>query len=650
MSDWLKNIRLHHSEIEWDDPSLNAGILTKKMMGNCGYLKDLTDRQAIEKEIEILSKAGYSKWGGESSEKPYYQHVLTLMKLLMPRRDITLNLADCTMLFCLCLKHQRKFLNMLGCQNSAKSSFLAMLSMTCLAVSPEVTSGYLANPFDAVADSTVWGDTVTVFNSIKQTAPWLWPNAREYKSRSIEVIPGVPKGASIEIRGVKDTGKFKGMKDIKDGDQEPLLLVGIDEVNEVKNQSFIQEVSNLVSQDGFITLTSQNFTKEDNMGGIFARPKALFDGCPGSYTELDKDKDFVWHSHLSGVTIRFDGRFSPNILAKRKIYPYLFNEDNLKTQVENYGEDSPEYYSQVLSFPRTGMDELVVLSYSRRDSSRWKDWQWTIDKEGARFSFCDPSFGGGDKAIWGYGVTGTIWSVGGDGKQRDKHVALWFDKSFVNLKIEVDAKFDDFWMVEAQNAGVDLSQFVKGQPLAIEEQIAIQCRKLNLANNIPPENFGFDFSMRPEVTPTMRDIVGGECVAFDYHGAPHGYWLEHCKKDSKEQITSRRGELAFLVADLFINKQVRGGKHIEEAVAQLCREKYELKGKKWHVESKREYKSRNGGKSPDECDTLKGIVGMAHLRGFRSQTLASGSGDWGVSSKPNNKFLRSTRLNKKLPA
>lgn len=622
MSDWLKEVRLHHEHLDWTDPSHTAANLTTRLMGPCGYLKGLSQEHAAKKEIEILKEAGFIRWGGNSSHKPFYQHLLTLMKLLMPGRDITLNLADATMFFCLCLKHRRKVFNMIGSQSSAKSTFLAMCDLTCLAIAPYQTACYVANPFDAAADSTVWGEILSVFNEIQESSPWLWPNAKVYKTRSIEVIPGVPKAALIELRGVKEAGKFKGMKDIKNISGGALLMVDIDEVNEIRSQIFIKELSNLVSQEGFITKTSQNFTTEDNMGGIFCRPKALYDGCPDSYSTLDKDRHQFWHSHLNGVTLRFNGLRSPNILAKKTIYPYLFNADNLKLQIENYGEDSPEFYSQVLSFPRTGLDDLTVLSYSRRDSSRWKDKEWTVEREEGRVSFCDPSFGGGDKPMWAFAHYGSGVSLSGDGKQRERHPLFWFSEKMITMKVDVDAKVNSDWLRRCRSVGIDISQFVEGDSFSVEEQLAVCCAELNLLHGIAPYNFGFDFSMRPEVTPTMRDIVGKECVAFDYNQAPEGFYLEHCKKESTEQVTNRVGELAFLVADLFMNRQLRGGKFIEEAVAQLCRTKYSLKGKKWAVESKREYKSRNQGYSPDERDTLMGLVGMAHKRGFRPSTMA----------------------------
>lgn len=644
MSDWLKYTKLHHTWFDWSDPAVTADTVTTKLMGPCGYLKNLTPRQRVETEIGILRKARYERWGGSSSYKPLYQHLLTLMKLLMPRRDVTPNLADCCNLFCQCLSRNMKFLNQIGSQNSSKSTFIAMISMTCLAVNPEGTAAYVANPFDATADSTVWGEIMSVYNEIKDAHEWMWPKGRTYKNQTIEVVPGIPKAGSIEIRGVKDTGKFKGMKDIKDTEAGTLLIVAIDEVNEVKQQAFVKEVSNLVSQK-MIGITSQNFTDESNMGGIFTKPHRLYEGNPNSFTDLKIDVDQKWYSHLRGVTIRFDGLLSPNILGKRVVYPYLFNEANHSFQLENYGDDSPEYYSQVRSFPRIGVSDTTVLSFSRRDSSRYKDEEWTIESEDGRASFLDPSFGGGDKAMWGSIHWGEAVTISGDSRQRERHPLVWFSDYMTQIPISLEAVVDEEWLHRCRAINLDVGQFILGDSISPEEQLAVRSRELNLLKGISSDNFGFDFSMRPEVTPTMRTIVGPGCIAFDYNTAPEGLWLQHCKKNANEQVTSRVGELAFITADLFIQRQVRGGKFVEAAITQLCRTRYELKGKKWAVESKRDFKKRHQGHSPDERDVLMGLVGMAYKRGFRPstpETAAEGAGTF--NRLPVNRFLTGNRF------
>lgn len=644
MSDYLKDIRLHWQQINWADPTLTAKSLSRKMCGPCPYFNErMSDQQAAEFEIKILKEAGFSKWGGRSPWKPYYQHFLSLMSLLMPKRDITLNLADGVMFFCLSLSRKRKLLNLIGSQSSGKTLATACIAMVCLAVAPLQVSAYIANPFDAAADSTVWGEVMSVFYEMEEAAPWLWPQAKAYEARYIQLIPNIPKAALIELRGVKEVGKFKGMKTVK-GVGEPLMLVGIDEVNEIKNQAFITTMSNLVSQDGFISVTSQNFTTEDNMGGIFCTPFPLYPDCPRSYRELDKDRHHFWHSHLNGLTLRFNGLTSPNILSGRTLYPYLFNQENLELQRNSYGEDSPEFYSQVLSFPRTGNAEMSVLSRARIDSSRYRDKEFGFERVEGRVAFCDPSFGGGDNAMYVYVDFGSGVSTSADGKQKERHPLMVFYDGFFKLSVGVNEVVNANWMRRARNVGIDITQFIIGDTLSPEEQVAIQCAEYNLQFQVRPENFGFDYSMRHEIVTSMRDICGKECVPFGYNEGPTGYYLENFKKDSKEQCVDRVSELAFMTADLFLCRQLRGGENIEEGAIQLSRTRYEIKSKRYHVENKRAYKARWSGQSPDARDALMGVVGMAALRGFRVQGTSNSSvGAFGVQPQ-RNKHLLAARM------
>ena len=646
MADPLSTVTLHYQMIDWSDPSITANVVTKKLMGPCPYLAGLSAEEAAKKEIAVLKEAGPLAWHKSSEWKPYYQHFLTLIKLLLPKRDITPNLADAVMFFCLALGHRRKGMNYIGSQNSGKSSAVAIINFTCLAISPYNTACYVANPFDAAADSTIWGDVLEVFQAIRESSPWLWPTAREYEDRYIEVVRGVPKAAIIELRGVKEIGKFKGMKTVKNKPGSPLLIVSIDEVNEIKGDAFMKVLSNITSQEGFINLTTQNFTTEDNMGGQLCAPKPLYTGCPGSYRELDKDQHQFWHSNLSSFTLRFNGERSPNILAGRTIYSYLFRQDNLDHQRNTYGPESAEYYSQVLSFPVTGNVATTVLSKERWDNSRCEDKDFVVDRLLGRVAFCDPAFGGGDQAKWGYADYGYGTSVIGDGKQRETVPLLLFHNSFEVLYVKQNEQVTTEWLTRARAVGVDHTQFIMGDELSASEQVAIQCAELNFRYHIRPENFGYDFSMRHEAVTAMSSIIGPNTVPFSYNDQPKDYYLHTFQRTSKEMCPNVASELAFLTADLFMLRQVRGGSYIRKGVEQLCGTRYEIKNKRYVVEQKQVYKARNGGKSPDDRDVLMGIVGMAHLRGFRPRQLAAGqnSPNTGILEEITNPQLRRSSL------
>ena len=128
-----------------------------------------------------------------------------------------------------------------------------------MAVYPRESAVYFANPFDSASDSTIWGEVEECYDEILQSSPGLFSSSVKYALRKIDLVPGLPKAGTMEIRNVKHVGKFKGTKTRKTGEVDGPIIVGIDEVNEIYVFAFMRILSNMVSQDGFFAVTSQNF-------------------------------------------------------------------------------------------------------------------------------------------------------------------------------------------------------------------------------------------------------------------------------------------------------------------------------------------------------------------------------------------------------
>jgi hypothetical protein len=410
------------------------------------------------------------------------------------------------------------------------------------------------------------------------------------------------------------------------------MLLLVDEVNEIENPSFETMLNNLVSQDQFFAITSQNFKDEEDMGGRLTQPVGLFGG-PSSFDDLDIEFDVWWHSSKSSITLRFDGHRSPNVLANRTIYPKLFKMENLQRMRDDYGVQSPDYYSQVRSFPVRGDETNSVLSRAKLSASRHKDTFFSMVRVTGRVAFCDPAFGGRDKAVFGWAEIGQAYVTDGEGKQELQELFV-FKEHFRSLKLVKGAWFpgdDNYWPDRMKACGMDISDYTAGAEISYEDQIAIQCRELCLANNIPFANFGYDFSMRPDIVSSINKIMGFNCLAFDYNQGPEGHMIQNIKKTSDDCCKNRCTELAFLAADLFLTRQVRGGSFIETATTQLSRTLYQTVNRKYVAEGKREYKARWQQVSPDHRDVLMGLTGVALKRGFRQSVVGQKSANGGRS-------------------
>lgn len=649
------------STINWSDPTLTADSISSRLMGYVDHwdLPEYAGMAPYDIEKKILFDARRPNWHGVSKHgKPYYQHMLTLGKVMLPDVDISPWLADFVHAFCLGIGKSKKIFNLIGSQNSGKSFGSCFLAFCIMAIDPERSAVFVASPFDVAADATIYGTVEELWDQLCNAhpntsgigyaeAPLMFPWGRKFANRQLEFIPNLPKAGSIVLKGVKHTGKFKGSKAFKskEVDRGVMLLI-IDEVNEIQNHSFLEMVSNLVSQDQFAAVTGQNFKDESDLGGRITEPVGTYGG-PTSFDELDVEEDQWWHSAKSSITIRYDGHRSPNILAGRTIYPQLFKIENLNLMRRDYGEADPAYFSQVRSFPVRGTETNSVLSRAKISASRHLDPFFSVMKLKGRVAFCDPAFGGRDKAVFGWAEYGDATVTDGEGSQVMQELLVFKDHMH-DLSLVKGATYNEYWFERMRVAGISIADIVEGSDVSYEDQIAIQCRELCKKHNIPIQCFGYDFSMRPDIVSSMNRMLGFAAQAFDYNQAPEGIFIENLKKNAEECCKNRCSELAFSAADLFLTKQVRGGSYIETAITQLSRTLYETKNGKYLVEDKKAYKARWQQVSPDRRDVLMGIVGMLHRQGFKQRIVSAGGKSKSAFSEINARKLGRIKVGRRL--
>lgn len=655
----FEDFSLHDTWFDWSDKTHTPDSIGKKLMGSVSYWKNSTyssiekDGEVIreamkphEIEREILFEAGRSNWGGMGPYgKPYYQHMLTLMALLDEETDITPTIADVSQMFCECLTNGLKVLNLIGSQDSGKSAGSVRIAFCCLYIDPEYCQIFVANPYDKVAESTIWGEVKEMWQNICNThtleghddKTYLFPDGFVYADKSIIAIPKEPKGARIELRGIKKAGNFKGSKTRGKATDRGIIMVLVDEINEIQSHAFLDVLPNLSGQEGFFCITSQNFKDPEDLGGRICEPVPRYRGSKSNYKELDVNDDQFWPSAYFSMTLRFDGARSVNILSQRIVYNYLFMQKNWDRLAE-MGMESADFYSQARSFPIRGSETNSVLPRSTISTSRHDDKFYTRLGNWVRVSFCDPAFGGGDQALWGIAAFG--WAMVPDSNGRSKRSMIFeIEEYFSTLSITKDAVYNDFWIKRLHAIGRDTSEIVMGGDVSPDAQIAIQCAELNFQHGVSADHFGYDFSMRSGIVNSMTKFVGSACIPFEYNLKPQGAYLEKYKADSKDICADRVSELAFLTADLYENGRLRGGDKCETANMQLSRTKFETLNKKKKVENKLKYKARWSGQSPDHRDTLLGLRGMADKRGLlREGAKSSSPGDRDKRKRLQSKF------------
>lgn len=646
MEDILKDVVLHHTMIDWGDSKLTPNRISRVLVGHANGKKpsywddpEFDGMEPHEIERQILFEAGRVNWGRMGFYgKPNYQHFLMLMNLMFPKTDITPSLADAVMFFCRGFSGGRKMLNLIGCQNSSKSSSASRIAYVCMYIDVEFSVAYVANPFDNSADSTVWGDICELWNELVDAHPGdesknqkrstIFPKGFKYDRPLIEMVKGVPKAASIELKNVKHVGKYKGQKTKGKESHRGVMLVLLDEVNEIDRMDFLTVLTNIASQDEFFGISSQNFKDEQDMGGRLTEPdnratEMYGRDCPATFDELDIERDAFWYSKYMSITLRFDGHQSPNILAKRTIYNYLFKQSDLERIAGTTGVESLDYYSQVRSFPIRGSEKISILSSSKVSSSRHKDPYYRMVRLDGAKAFCDPAFGGRDKAVIGSNKFGVGMVSDGNGQEQEQDLMI-FEEHFHSIPLVKDAIYNDHWFERLLKIGYDVRHLVSGASVSYEDQIAIYCLEYCTERKIKASDFGYDFSMRPDIVASMIKFMGAAAIPFDYNSKPEGIHLVSINKNSVDYCKNRITELAFLAADLFLTKQVRGGGNIETAVIQLSRtNSLASANNKRIAEDKAAYKARWQQVSPDHRDVLMGLAGLAAKSGFRKSGIPS---------------------------
>lgn len=612
----------------------------------------------IQIEAKIIREQGRVNYGLDTKYGiPTYQHALVLTKLIFPKTDITPVLADITQLCFMNYSHGRKYLHLLGSQDSGKSSTIARLIFVFMVIDSTHTFAPVASPFVNTAETIIWGDILELYDQMCDAHPLgesgttLFPNASVTNGRINFTSEGRGKAGWAGIRNLKKAGKLIGSKNIGSDTRVGVGIVAFDEINRSEGTGFESELSNVAGQDWFQMITAQNPVDETDVGGLFAEPKRWEGWGVASYDEVREEQPVIWPTVKSGIAYRLNGLDSVNMRLKKIVYPYQFNEKKHKRLLDDYGPNSPAYHSQCLAlFPNDEVD-MRLLSQSRLSASKHEEEDFAMSNIRGRVLFCDPAHTGhGDKAVIASAEFGEAQVTNTDGSQ-DEKTLLVFKRNMEHVTYDSSAVWStnpekslDYFYNKFIEVGGNPNDLTMGAPVSYEQQIALRMALRAKKEGIPYENIGFDFSMRYEMMAAVSLIMGNRPVPFDYNTKAIGYYLQSTKENTEEKCPQRNGrvfELGHLTADLFNSKQVRGGNLIRVALIQTCKTKIIQDKPHKPFEDKATYRARNENKSPDERDALFGVVGMAYLRGFRAEKTAT------AKSKGESVFRRLLQKNKK---
>lgn len=281
----------------------------------------------------------------------------------------------------------------------------------------------------------------------------------------------------------------------------------------------------------------------------------------------------------SGLVLRFDGKDSPNVKAKKNLFPYIYTYDNWVQDNKPERVGTLQYWAQARGMhPPEGMSNTVFNEQLFERCNADDIYTFTGKRE--RMGFLDPGFGG-DACKFQVGELGDV-----DGK-----MCLQLTDS---LEVPIDAN--------AAAHDIDYQ---------IARRIIQECKTRNIA----PEKFGLDATgigrgvgaiLAAEWSPDIQYMNWGS-------GATDRPSAQNDGRPAKEVYNNFVCELWFGTREAMESGQVKG--FSKDAKIQFCSRTYEMSGKKYKIEPKPDMKERIR-YSPDDADAVVGVVEVARRNGL----------------------------------
>lgn len=571
-------------------------------LGILRKLPDFAGKTELEIELLLARKKGVEKLTGLTN----HQHRVRAMALLYPSRVQNAWRERLVNSYFLARQNRIKELMFLGASNSTKTSTLADLLLELWWECPEATSIYITSPYEDATETGLWARIVEQFQEAKDSNPEL-PGKIKTSECKI-VLSDVNPLSFIKVISIDQVGKLVGRK-AKSFDFG-MMFIAADELPEFRQNGspLVRVMNNLISVPNMMLIGAGNFAQTTDALGVFAEPAFAVDAdgkkdgqIVGGYDGLRVSEHKEWISARNGLVVRFDGDDSPGVADPVKFFflPTIEYRDQLALSAG--GKLSADFYRFWHSFPLVRADEYTVTNITKIRQSGALDeaYEWTGDQI-TLGAHCDPGFGG-DPAIL------QPWRMG-------------YVRTKDNSKIQV---------FEAWGAPItipiDVSTAASVTP---GEQVVAFHREYAERHSIPKANCSFDGSLRAGIVQEYGRLWSNDVAAIDAGGPPTTRPVSVMKELSKDgkvrvqatwrdKVASFNTELWMTASSLIISGQIRGLQPAQEStVKQLCARKWKWAGKRKQLETKKEYKSDNAGKSPNEADALVGGIEMARRRGL----------------------------------
>lgn len=516
------------------------GLNPRKLKGNLNQL-----------EVELLYVGAISSesLGGLSKA----EHIKNVIKILYPWVHNNWHEWNELTLWAWCTYNE---IGLTGCASAHKTFTITLLNFIEWLAKPTSSAVALTSTSIPSLRARIWAEVKNFFNNgtIQFEPIFNIVDSRQ----QIQAIRGEDKfsitGIAVDKGNVKDAiGKIQGRHPDR-------MMIVVDEAAQTPAAIFTAR-ANLQSGTSFYRFAAiANAVDQYDAHGIFCEPK-------NGWTTISVEDEF-WETR-TGICIHYDGTKSPNVRRKSTIFPKLFSQKDLDKIVNDFGENSLEYWSYGRGFwPPTGvrqtvLDAPLIANHRAQEKPKWES------HNRVKIASLDPAFTtGGDKCVFRLAEAGNF---------------LTGEYGLHLLKIVIIKLRDDL-------------------EYPISYQIADEVIRLCLEEGVAPENF------------IMDDTAGGggpadilsqkwsnKIIRISFGGAPFdGPVSFEDSREAKNVFYNRVTQLWFTFQKLVLLGLVRGLD--AETAKEFTTRRYSLKKEKTILETKPEYKKRTNGESPDFAD------------------------------------------------
>jgi hypothetical protein len=374
-------------------------------------------------------------------------------------------------------------------------------------------------------------------------------------------------------------------------------------------ETFISSWPNMFS-NGHVKIIGSGNPKHDpdDQLGITAEPKDGWQSMP------EPDKTETWDTQfMGGRAVNLVGTDSPNFETPEgqpEPYPKLIGRRFAKRIINDYGENSPEFYTQIKGVMKIDMaDQRVITRQLCRQHFATTKAVWAGSPRTKIYAL-DPSYGGGD----------LCWKI------------------ILEFGIDVNGE-ELIEVVLSDQIKIDMRKDVSAED-QVTEQVDLDLKK----HGIPVENAFYDPYGKGTMGFHFSKRFGSNCpIPVDSGGPPterpvrqnlfvHGVDGKRRLKTCREHYSKFVTEAWFSVSYTIQADQLRMLPN--DAMLEGCARKYYMVGgNKIEVESKDDFKTRVG-HSPNKFDALAIGVEGARQRGFHIAKLGlevdkkTGNDEW----------------------